>query len=200
MEEEALGKAYDSRLMKRLLGYLKPYWRLVSASLALLVVDSLLQSIGPLITKTAVDRYLVPNQHAATIFPALTKWLSADALNGLTQLATIYFSVVLLGFLFDFSQTYLMQWTGQRAMFDLRRALMAHLQTLDVVFFDKNPVGRLVTRMTTDVDVLNDLFTSGLVTIIGDLMALLFIVAAMFKLSPGMTGFMLAVLPLVVVA
>jgi ATP-binding cassette subfamily B protein len=83
-------------------------------------------------------------------------------------------------------------------MFDLRRELMSHLQTLDLVFFDKNPVGRLVTRLTTDVDVLNDLFTSGLVTIVGDMLALLFIVAAMFKLSPGMTGFMLGVLPFVV--
>ena len=198
MEEEALGKAYDSRLMKRLLRYLKPYWRFVTASLALLVVDSLLQSIGPLITKTAVDRYLVPTKKAATIFPWLNSWLSPDALNGLTQLATIYCAVVVFGFVFDFGQTYLMQWTGQRAMVDLRSDLMAHLQTLDVVFFDRNPVGRLVTRLTTDVDVLNDLFASGLVTIIGDLLALSFIVAAMLKLSPGMTGFMLGVLPFVV--
>jgi ATP-binding cassette subfamily B protein len=198
LEEEALGKAYDSRLMKRLLRYLRPYWRFVFASLALLVVDSLLQSIGPLITKMAVDRYLVPAGHTQTLFPWLNTWLSPDALTGLTQLATLYSAVVLLGFVFDFAQTYLMQWTGQRAMFDLRRELMAHLQTLDVVFFDRNPVGRLVTRLTTDVDVLNDLFTSGLVTIIGDLLALSFIVAAMFKLSPGMAGFMLGVLPFVV--
>jgi ATP-binding cassette subfamily B multidrug efflux pump len=198
LEEEALGKAYDSRLMKRLLHYLKPYWRFVCASLALLVVDSLLQSIGPLITKMAVDRYLVPSKHAHTIFPALTGWLAPDALTGLTQLAAVYLAVVVLGFAFDFAQTYLMQWTGQRAMFDLRRELMAHLQTLDVVYFDRNPVGRLVTRLTTDVDVLNDLFASGLVTIIGDLLALTFIVLAMFKLSPGMAGFMLGILPFVV--
>ncbi len=198
MEEEALGKAYDSRLMKRLLKYLKPYWRIVGASLALLVVDSLLQSIGPLITKLAVDRYLVPSAHGASIFPALDAWLSHDAMAGLTQLAMIYFAVVVLAFAFDFGQTYLMNWTGQRAMFDLRRELMTHLQTLDVAYFDRNPVGRLVTRVTTDVDVLNDLFSSGLVTIVGDLLALSFIVAVMFSLSPGMTGFMLGVLPLVV--
>src|ERR1700683_4444791 len=101
--------------MKRLLRYLKPYWRFVSASLALLVVDSLLQSIGPLITKMAVDRYLVPAKHAPAIFPALTSWLSNDAMTGLTQLATIYFAVVVLDFVFEFGQTYLMQWTGQRA-------------------------------------------------------------------------------------
>ena len=184
--------------MKRLLQYLKPYRRIVAASLALLIVDSLLQSIGPLITKLAVDRYLVPSKHGQTIFPALNAWLANDAAAGLTQLAFLYLAVVVLGFFFDFGQTYLMQWTGQRAMFDLRRELMAHLQTLDVAYFDRNPVGRLVTRVTTDVDVLNELFASGLVTIVGDILALTFIVAAMFKLSPGMTAFMLGVLPLVV--
>jgi ATP-binding cassette subfamily B protein len=132
------------------------------------------------------------------MIPALDRWLSHSPLEGLSQLAFIYLAVIVLGFVFDFGQTYLMQWTGQRAMFDLRRELMTHLQTLDVAYFDKNPVGRLVTRVTTDVDVLNDLFASGLVTIIGDILALTFIVAAMFKLSPGMTGFMLGVLPLVV--
>ncbi len=198
MEEEALGKAYDSRLMKRLLQYLKPYWRIVAASLALLVIDSLLQSIGPLITKLAVDRYLVPSGHGQSIIPALNAWLSKDPMAGLTQLATLYLAIVVFGFVFDFGQTYLMQWTGQRAMFDLRRELMTHLQTLDVAYFDRNPVGRLVTRVTSDVDVLNDLFASGLVTIVGDLLALSFIVAVMFSLSPGLTAIMLAVLPLVV--
>ena len=183
--------------MKRLLRYLKPYWRIVAASLALLVVDSLLQSIGPLITKMAVDRYLVPSGMAQSIFPALNAGF-AGPMAGLTQLAILYLAMVVFGFVFDFGQTYLMQWTGQRAMFDLRRELMAHLQTLDVAYFDRNPVGRLVTRVTSDVDVLNDLFASGLVTIVGDLLALSFIVAVMFSLSPGMTGFMLGVLPLVV--
>ena len=83
-------------------------------------------------------------------------------------------------------------------MFDLRRELMAHLQKLDIAFFDRNPVGRLVTRVTTDVDTLNELFTSGLVTIIGDVLMLSFVVVAMLNLSPGMTGLLLAVLPLVV--
>jgi ATP-binding cassette subfamily B protein len=184
--------------MKRLLQYLKPYWRIVAASLALLVIDSLLQSIGPLITKLAVDRYLVPSGHGQSIIPALNAWLSKDPMAGLTQLATLYLAIVVFGFVFDFGQTYLMQWTGQRAMFDLRRELMTHLQTLDVAYFDRNPVGRLVTRVTSDVDVLNDLFASGLVTIVGDLLALSFIVAVMFSLSPGLTAIMLAVLPLVV--
>ncbi len=196
MEEEVLGKAYDSRLMRRLLTYLKPYRAVVAASLLLLLVDSLLQIIGPLLTKLAVDRYLVPVAHPAHTL--LDGWLSKNAWTGLSQLAGLYMAVVVLGFFFDFGQTYLMQWTGQRAMFDLRRQLMAHLQTLDVAYYDKNPVGRLVTRITTDVDVLNDLFASGLVTIIGDILMLSFVIAIMFRLSPGMTGLMLAVMPFVV--
>jgi ATP-binding cassette subfamily B multidrug efflux pump len=197
LEEEVLGKAYDSRLMRRLLTYLKPYKLVVAVSLALLLIDSLFQIIGPLITKLAVDRYLVPTKHVPA-FPFLNGWLSHDPWTGLTQLAGIYFAVILLGFVFDFGQTYLMQWTGQRAMFDLRRELMTHLQTLDVAYYDKNPVGRLVTRVTTDVDVLNDLFASGLVTIVGDILMLGFVIVVMFRLSPGMTGLMLAVMPFVV--
>jgi ATP-binding cassette subfamily B protein len=197
LEEEVLGKAYDSRLMKRLLRYMKPYWVTVAASLFLLLFDSLLQIIGPLITKLAVDRYLLPTTHAKSI-EALDRWLSHDPMTGLAQLAGLYLAVVVLGFFFDFGQTYLMQWTGQKAMFDLRKQLMSHLQTLDVAYFDHNPVGRLVTRVTTDVDVLNDLFASGLVTIIGDLLMLSFVIVAMVRLSPGMTGLMLAVMPLVV--
>ncbi|MGA8030247.1 MAG: ABC transporter ATP-binding protein, partial [Bryobacteraceae bacterium] len=197
MEEEVLGKAYDSRLMRRLLAYLKPYRLVVSVSLVLLLIDSLLQIIGPLLTKLAVDRYLVPVPHLQT-FPFLDAWLSRNPWTGLSQLAGLYIGVVVLGFFFDFGQTYLMQWTGQKAMFDLRRQLMSHLQTLDIAFYDKNPVGRLVTRVTTDVDVLNDLFASGLVTIIGDILMLSFVIIAMMRLSPGMTGLMLAVMPLVV--
>ncbi|HWF46000.1 MAG TPA: ABC transporter ATP-binding protein [Bryobacteraceae bacterium] len=196
MEEEVLGKAYDGRLMRRLLTYLRPYKVSLAVSLGLLLFDSLLQIIGPLLTKLAVDRYLVPARH---LMPTpLDAWLSKDPWTGLTQLCGLYLVSVLLGFVFDFGQTYLMQWTGQRAMFDLRRQLMTHLQTLDISFYDKNPVGRLVTRVTTDVDVLNDLFASGLVTIIGDILMLSFVLAVMFRLSPGMTALMLAVMPLVV--
>ena len=183
--------------MKRLLTYMKPYRAVVVASLALLLIDSGLQIAGPLLTKLAIDRYLVPNNQIP-ILPFLDKWLSHDAWIGLTQLSLLYLGVVVLGFFFDFGQTYLMQWTGQRAMFDLRRQLVAHLQTLDVAYFDKNPVGRLVTRVTTDVDVLNDLFASGLVTIVGDILMLTFVIGAMLRLSPGMTGLMLAVMPVVV--
>jgi ATP-binding cassette, subfamily B, multidrug efflux pump len=197
LEEEVLGKAYDSRLMKRLLQYMKPYRAVIAVSLCLLLVDSFFQIIGPLLTKLAVDRYLAPSPSHQN-WPALNGWLSTDPSTGLSQIALLYLIVVVFGFLFDFGQTYLMQWTGQKAMYDLRRELMAHLQTLDVAYFDRNPIGRLVTRVTTDVDVLNDLFSSGLVTIVGDTLMLSLVIFTMERLSPGMTGLMLAVMPFVV--
>jgi ATP-binding cassette subfamily B protein len=196
LEEEVLGKAYDGRLMRRLLTYMKPYRVAVGVSLVMLLLNSLVQLVGPLLTKLAIDRYLVPATHPSKT--PIDWFLSQDPWVGLTQLTALYLVAIALGFLFDFGQTYLMQMTGQRAMFDLRRQLMSHLQTLDIRFFDHNPVGRLVTRVTTDVDVLNDLFASGLVTIIGDVFMLSFVIATMFRLSPGLTCFLLAVMPLVV--
>jgi ATP-binding cassette subfamily B protein len=182
--------------MRRLLTYMKPYKVAVTASLILLLLNSLLQVIGPLLTKLAIDRYLVPVSHPSKT--PIDGWLSHDPWTGLLQLSAVYLVAILFGFAFDFGETYLMQLTGQRAMFDLRRELMTHLQTLDIKFFDNNPVGRLVTRVTTDVDVLNDLFASGLVTIIGDVCMLSFVIIVMFRLSPGMTLLMLGVMPFVV--
>src|ERR1700693_3221346 len=115
------------------------------------------------------------------------------------KISLLYLLSIGAALICDFGEQYLMQWVGQKAMFDLRRELMAHLQRLDIAFFDRNPVGRLVTRLTTDVDALNELFSSGLLMILGDLLMLGFVVAAMLNLSPGMTAFMLAVMPLVVV-
>ncbi len=198
MEEEVLSKAYDGRLMRRLLKYMKPYRGIVIASLVLLLLDSLLQIIGPLLTKLAVDRYLVPAAHRAPSL--LDPYLSNNPWTGLTQIAVLFLISLVLGFFFDFGQTYAMQWTGQKAMFDLRRDLMAHLQTLDIAYFDRHPVGRLITRVTTDVDVLNDLFASGLVSIVGDIAMLSFILIVMFQLSVGMTLLLMAMLPLVVLA
>src|SRR5262249_54745829 len=126
--------------------------------------------------------------------------LASDPLTGLTQVALLYLVALLGIFLFEFAQMFIMQYIGQKAMFDLRRELMTHLQKLDIAFYDRNPVGRLVTRVTTDVDVLNELFASGLVTILGDLLTLSFVVFTMFQLSPALTGLILAVMPLVILA
>src|SRR5579884_4016847 len=182
--------------MRRLLKYMAPYRRAVGVSLVLLFINSLAQIAGPLLTKMAVDRYIAPSP--VRFHTPLDAYLSRDAWTGIAQLSFLYFLAIAAAFVCDFAETYLMQWTGQKAMFDLRRELMAHLQTLDVAFFDRNPVGRLVTRVTTDVDTLNELFTSGLVTIVGDVLMLAFVILVMFDMSPGMTGLLLAVMPLVV--
>lgn len=196
MEEEVLGKAYNSRLMRRLLGYMRPYRGFVALSLFFLLLQSVLQVLGPLLTKIAVDRYLAPSP--TRVPTPIDPYLPATAWNGLAAVGLLYLGVLLGTFVFEFAQVYLMQYTGQLAMFDLRKQLMAHLQQLDIAFYDRNPVGRLVTRVTTDVDVLNDLFASGLVTILGDVLVLGFIVAIMFQLSPGLTLLMLGVMPLVI--
>jgi ATP-binding cassette subfamily B multidrug efflux pump len=197
VEEEVLGKAYDSRLMRRLLVYMGPYWKLVTCSLVFLLVQSGLQVFGPLLTKIAVDKYVSPG--GAPVRTFLDPWLPADPWLGIATIGLLYLGVIVGTFIFEFGQMYLMQYTGQLAMFDLRRQLMEHLQRLDLAFYDRNPVGRLVTRVTTDVDVLNDLFSSGLVTILGDVLVLGLIVAVMFQMSPLLTGIMLAAMPLVIV-
>ncbi|MGE5568039.1 MAG: ABC transporter ATP-binding protein [Rhodospirillales bacterium] len=196
VEEEILGKVYDGRLMRRLLGYLKPYRGVVAICVVLLLAASVLQVAGPLLTKMAVDRYLAPVP--SEIGTPLDPYLSANPWIGLAQISTLFLLVLLGAFVFDFGQAYLMQWTGQHAMLDLRRQLMAHLQRLDLSFYDRTPVGRMVTRVTTDVDALNELLASGLVTIIGDILTLSFVVIVMLKLSAPMTGLLLAVMPVVV--
>jgi ATP-binding cassette subfamily B multidrug efflux pump len=196
LEEEVLGKAYDGRLMRRLVRYLKPYRGAVAVSLFFLFFQSITQVAGPLLTKLAIDRYLVKPDHP--VHSPLDSWLATDVWTGLAQISALYLASLLIGFACEFVETYLMQRTGQLAMFDLRRELMERLQTLDVAYYDRNPVGRLITRVTTDVDALNELWASGLVTILGDFLVLSFVVAVMFRLSPGMTGLLLAVLPVVV--
>ena len=182
--------------MRRILGYLRPYRTLVSASIALMLVQSGLQVLGPLLTKSAVDRYLQPGSAGAPAF--LAPFLPSDPWTGIARIGLLYFSVILGSFLCEFALTYLMQTTGQRAMFDLRREIMDHLQRLDLAFYDRNPVGRLVTRITTDVDALNELFTSGLVNILGDTLVLLLISAILFRLSPVLALIIFAAMPFVI--
>jgi ATP-binding cassette subfamily B protein len=199
VEEEVLGKAYDGRLMRRLVHYLRPYRGAVVVSLAFLLAQSMVQVVGPLLTELAIDRYLAPSAHpkAALLNGWLGGWLAADPWTGLAQISALYFAAIVIGFLCEFAETYLMQRTGQLAMLDLRRELMQHLQRLDISY-DRNPVGRLITRVTTDVDALNELWASGLVTILGDILALSFVVIVMFRMNPGMTGLLLLVTPIVI--
>jgi ATP-binding cassette, subfamily B, multidrug efflux pump len=196
VEEEVLGKAYDARLMRRLLAYMRPYRWWVVLSLVFLLAQSAMQVLGPLLTRTAVDRYLQPQPERIPAF--LARYLPADAHTGLLRIGIAYAAILIANLLLEFVYTVVMQYIGQHAMFDLRRELMAHLQRLDLNFYDRNPVGRLVTRLTTDVDVLNDLFASGLVNILGDVLVLAFILAIMFTLSPLLTAIMLCVMPFVI--
>ncbi|MBI5083812.1 MAG: ABC transporter ATP-binding protein [Acidobacteria bacterium] len=195
MEEEVSSTQFDRRLLVRLLSLALPYWRTVLVALACLLANSVLQVLTPLLAKIAVDRYLAPSTEHN--LPWLEQWLSAAPREGLIQISLIYLTAILVGLMADFGQQLLMQWTGQRAMFDLRSRLLAHTQRLDIRFFDKSPVGRLVTRLTTDVDALNELFASGIVTLLGDVLVLLFILAAMFRLSPPLTLISMGILPLV---
>jgi ATP-binding cassette subfamily B protein len=197
VEEEISSKRYDKRLVRRLFQTVLPYWLPTLVALCFLLVNSVLQVLTPLLTKIAVDRYLAPTGERN--LPWLEQWLAPGAREGLMQISLAYLSVIVMGLMLDFGQQLLMQWTGQRAMFDLRRRLLSKLQALDVPYFDRNPVGRLVTRVTSDVDALNDMFASGVVTLLGDLLVLLFIAAAMLKLSPSLTLLMLAVMPVVFV-
>src|SRR6185503_2500158 len=179
-DDEILGKAYDARLMRRLLQYLRPYWRSVIVALVAIVVGGLASLAQPYLIKIAIDRYIAARQ-----------------LAGLDGLAAMYFGVLVVAFAAEYVQTWTMQLTGQRIMFDLRLALYRHLQRLDLRYYDRNPVGRLMTRVTSDVDVLNDLFTSGVVTVFGDVFALVGIMVMMLVMNWRLALVAFSVLPII---
>jgi ATP-binding cassette subfamily B multidrug efflux pump len=196
-EEEVLGKAYDSRLMRRLLNYLRPYRWQVAIALVSILLKSFADVLGPYLTKVAIDRYLAPTKAGAS---GLWSWLSPRAMTGIAQISGIYVGLLLFTFVLEFLQTYFMQWTGQKVMFDLRSQIFRHLQRLHIAFYDKNPVGRLVTRVTTDVDALNEMFTSGVVSIFEDIFVLAGIVGVMLCMNWKLALITFAVMPLIVIA
>jgi len=182
-EEEILGKAYDSRLARRLLKYLGPYRRVVAISVLLLIIVSGLRLVGPYLTLVAIDQYI----------------MTGDS-DGLTPIAVLFLLVLLVQLGVGFVQTYLMNWTGQKIMYDLRMEIFTHVQKLHMGFFDRNPVGRLITRITNDVDVLNELFTAGVVSIFGDIFTLAGIVLVMLWLNWKLALVCFSVVPLLFVA
>ena len=182
-EEEILGKAYDRQLARRLIKYLYPYRRVVAVSIFLLVLVSGLRLVGPYLTLIAIDQHI----------------LTGDP-DGLSSIALLFLSVLLVQFGVSFAQTYLMNWTGQKIMYDLRMEIFAHIQKLHMAYFDRNPVGRLITRMTTDVDVLNELFTAGVVSIFGDIFTLSGIVLVMLWLDWRLALVCFSVIPLLFIA
>src|SRR3954454_2978365 len=179
-DEDIVGKAYDARLMRRLLQYLRPYWRQVALAFVTIIVSSVASLIQPYLIKVAIDRYITQRRMA-----------------GLDSLAALYLTVLVASFAAEFFQTWTLQLTGQRIMYDLRMAIYRHLQRLDLRYYDRNPVGRLMTRVTSDVDVLNDLFTSGVVTIFGDVFTLTGIMAMMLWMNWRLALVAFSVLPLI---
>jgi ATP-binding cassette subfamily B protein len=196
-EEEILGKAYDSRLMKRLLAYLRPYKWHVIVALAAILLQAVADVLGPYLTKVAIDKYLAPTPARN---PVLDRWLSPDALTGIGQIGAMYVFIIAFSFVLEFTQAYVMQWTGQKVMFDLRSQIFRHLQRMHIGFYDKNPVGRLVTRVTTDVDALNEMFTAGVVSIFQDVFVLAGIVAFMMYMNWKLALIAFTVLPLIAYA
>jgi ATP-binding cassette, subfamily B, multidrug efflux pump len=196
-EEEVLGKAYDSRLMKRLLTYLRPYKWQVALALGSILLKAVADVMGPYLTKVAIDRYMAPT-HGVPSW--LGDRLSAQPLTGIGQIAAIYVGLLIFSFLLEFLQTYYMQWTGQMVMFDLRSQIFRHLQRMHIGFYDKNPVGRLVTRVTNDVDALNEMFTSGVVSIFEDAFVLAGIIAVMLHMNARLALITFAVLPVIAIA
>ena len=181
-EEEVLGKAYDSRLMKRLLVYLLPYRTTVLFAFFLIVVESAIEICFPLMTMLAVDNYMATGD-----------------LNGLLVIALAYFGLLVVKLGVGFVQTYLLQSIGQKIMFDMRRQIFNHIQTLSTSFFDKNPVGRLITRVTSDVEVLNEMFSAGIVSVFGDILTLTGIMIALLFMNWRLALIVMAVVPLIMV-
>jgi ATP-binding cassette, subfamily B, multidrug efflux pump len=193
-EEEVLGKAYDGRLMRRLLTYLRPYSWQVAVALISIIFKAGLDVLGPFLTKTAIDKYLT---HATGQHFLLDRWLSDSPRTGIAQISALYLTTLLFSFFLEYLQVYFMQWTGQMVMFDMRRQIFGHLQRMHIGFYDKNPVGRLVTRVTTDVDAVNEMFTSGVVSIFEDVFVLAGIVAIMLSMDWKLALLTFSVLPLI---
>ncbi|HET8798522.1 MAG TPA: ABC transporter ATP-binding protein, partial [Thermoanaerobaculia bacterium] len=203
--EDEGAKAFDSRLARRLLGYLRPYRMRAAISVVLVILSSLFQLAGPVITAVAIDLFVVPAAGGETVGVSRTiaAWMAGrgielDPLSGINVAAALYFLSLLGGFAVLYSQMVLMNIMGQYIMYDLRKQIFGHLQKLDIQFFDRNPVGRLITRVTTDVDALNELFTAGFVAIFGDIFVLAGIVGVLFWMNWRLALVLFSILPFIV--
>jgi ATP-binding cassette subfamily B protein len=208
-DEDPVGKVYDSRLMRRLGRYLLPYKWQAAVSSAAVTLKSLSDVSGPFLVMVGIDHYFpsgansghsaTPAAHGFGAADWLTRHLSSDPMRGITQLAAIYLALQISAYLFEFIQTYLMQWTGQKIMFDLRRDIFRHMQRMHVGFFDTHAVGRLVTRLTSDVDAINDMFTGGILAIVDDFFTLSIMAIVMLSINWWLALLAFSVLPLILV-
>ncbi|MEY4166344.1 MAG: hypothetical protein RIR52_168, partial [Acidobacteriota bacterium] len=189
-DEEPSGKIYDARVARRLLTYLKPYRGTVLTALSMTIGLSLVRQVGPLLSKLAIDWYVAP---------AASGKLSIEvAMTGVLYLALAYLGSLLTILLVSYFQTLLLNTIGQRVMYDLRQQIFARLQGIELAFYDRNPVGRLITRLTTDVDSLNELFTSGVVEVLGDLVLIFGALVMMFYFNWRLALVSLLVVPLLI--
>lgn len=182
-EEEALGKAYDARLMKRLLKYARPYRVGLGVATILLIGGSILQLSLPVMIQIGIDQYLMTKK-----------------IGGLGEITLVYGGILVVSFVLSYLQLYITMLIGQKVQYDIRMEVFGHLQKLHLRFFDKNPVGRLVTRVTNDVNVLNEMFSSGLVAIFGDIITLIGIVIALLYYNWQLALLTFAVLPFLIIA
>jgi ATP-binding cassette subfamily B multidrug efflux pump len=208
-DEDPVGKVYDSRLIRRLGAYLRPYWWQATVSSISISLKSLSDVAGPYLVMVGIDRYfptgpkngvaasLLGQRSHSTNF--LAPYLPDDPAQGITRLATIYLVALLSAYLFEFIQTYLMQWTGQKIMFDLRRDIFRHMQRMHIGFFDTHAVGRLVTRITSDVDAINEMFTGGILAIVDDFFTLTIMAIVMLTINWWLALLAFAVLPLILI-
>jgi ATP-binding cassette subfamily B protein len=208
-DEEPTGKVYDSRLIRRLGHYLRPYWWQAAVSALAVSLKSICDVTGPYLIMVAIDRYFPAEPgsspstnlfaHAMGTTNWLTRRLPADPYQGINCLAAIYLAAILCAYLFEFIQIYLMQWTGQKLMFDLRRDIFRHMQRLHIGFFDTHSVGRLVTRITSDVDAVNEMFTAGVLAIVDDFFNLVFMAALMLRINWRLALLAFLVLPVILI-
>jgi ATP-binding cassette, subfamily B, multidrug efflux pump len=190
--EETSGEIRDWALLLRLLKLLLPYWGSVLAALLSALASTFLQILNPLILSVAIDIYFL--NHASTS-RFLARHLPSDPRAGLFLLSMLFLGVLLASLMMDSVQNYFAQWTGQVAMADLRRKLVKHLHDLPISYYDTTPIGRLVTRVTTDVEALSDLFSNGIVSILAGVVMTIFFLLSMVQLSAHMTLVLAAILP-----
>lgn len=178
-EEESIGKTYDLQVARRLLRYLRPYWKIVAGALTLTLFTNILLSTQPYFTKVAVDDFIIPQKT-----------------DGVWLFALAFFGVFLFRFIFSYLQEILLNQVGQRVMFDLRTEIFTKLQEQELAYYDRYPVGRIITRLTSDVDALNEMFTSGVIDVLGDLVVIFAIIAWLFAIDWKLAIVSLVTVPL----
>jgi ATP-binding cassette subfamily B multidrug efflux pump len=203
--EDEAARAFDPHLARRLFRYLRPYRVRAAVSVVLVIVSSALEVLGPAIIAIAIDLFVKPLHGAQTIgmSRSIGNWLNAhgwalDSIRGIDIAAGLFLLTLVGGFAVLYAQMVLMNLMGQYIMYDLRKQIFTHLQRLDVQYFDRNPVGRLMTRVTTDVDALNDMFTAGFVAIFGDAFVLIGIVGMLFWMNWRMAVVLFSILPAII--